>query len=83
MWKITKDEYNKDVDIKSVDYAKNVELTEEFRLLDGDSNQIYTGFSNDSQSEDAFAPLDDYGMPNDGCVSIEYMNKTTGEWEEL
>ena len=44
-----------------------------FRLLDGDGVVYAKGrFVGDAGSEDAFGPLDDYGMPNWGCTSIEY-----------
>ena len=55
-------------------------LKYQFRLLDDDGAVYYEGLSSSSSS---FAPLDDYGMPNDGCVAIQYRNKTTGEWEYL
>lgn len=32
---------------------------------------------------ESFAPLDDFGMPDSGCVTIEYFNMKTGEWEVL
>jgi hypothetical protein len=31
---------------------------------------------------DGFEPLDDFGMPNAGCTSIEYKNDA-GTWEVL
>jgi hypothetical protein len=52
----------------------------EFRLADGDDIVYYYGRCT---SDSSFAPLDDYGMPNDGCTDIEYKNPTTGKWEAL
>ena len=51
-----------------------------FRLKD-DGQVYYEGLCNDNNSQDAFAPLDDFGMPNAGCTSIEYFNN--GSWEVL
>ena len=48
-----------------------------FRLQDDDGNIYYEGWAN----EPCFDPLDDYGLPNDGCVAIEYL--TSCGWEIL
>ena len=53
-----------------------------FRLLDDDRIVYGYGLSTDNCTEHAFAPLD-YYEPEYGCVSIEYKNEETGEWEEL
>ena len=53
-----------------------------FRMLDDDGNLYYEGYSNDCNSEKAFAPLDDFGMPNAGCTEIQYKNNL-GKWETL
>jgi hypothetical protein len=54
-----------------------------FRLLDGDDEVTYTGrFIGDERSQDAFGPLDDFGMPNAGCTTIEYRN-INGKFEAL
>lgn len=53
-----------------------------FRLLD-DDNEVYAyGYSDDCNSEEAFAPLDRY-MNDYGCTSIEYKNSDTGEYEPI
>ena len=53
-----------------------------FRMLDDDDEVYYEGrFVGDHDSEDGFIPLDDYGMPNAGCTSIQYL--TNGIWETL
>jgi hypothetical protein len=53
-----------------------------FRLLD-DDNEVYGyGYSDDCDSEKAFAPLDEYEGAY-GCTSIEYKNSTTREYEQL
>ncbi len=40
----------------------------EFRMLDDDGIVYYHGYN----LGDSFAPLDDFGRPNAGCVSIQY-----------
>lgn len=53
-----------------------------FRLYDDDHILYYEGrFIGDHDSEDGFGPLDDFGMPNAGCTSIEYYRN--GGWEQL
>lgn len=58
---------------------------EMFRLLDDDGNIYYYGAiilnNDDGDGEEDFAPLYDFGMPNAGCVTIEYL--VNGEWEPL
>lgn len=49
-----------------------------FRLLDDDGEVYYIGYSSNNSS---FAPLDDYGMPNDGCTDIQYWED--GQWKSL
>lgn len=54
-----------------------------FRMKDDDGEIYYEGrFLGDEKSEDAFGPLDDFGMPDAGCTSIEYRN-AQGGWETL
>lgn len=54
-----------------------------FRMKDDDGELYYEGMIvADPGSEEDFAPLDDFGMPNAGCTSIEYRGKN-GEWEAL
>lgn len=52
-----------------------------FRLLDDDGQVYYEGYSNDKDSEKAFMPLDNFGMPNAGCTEIQYWEN--GKWETL
>ncbi len=49
-----------------------------FRMLDDDGEVYYEGYSDDSSS---FAPLDNFGMPNDGCTEMQYLEN--GKWETL
>jgi hypothetical protein len=55
-----------------------------FRLLDGDGILYYSGrLLGDAESEDGFGPLDDYGTPDSGCTTIQYLKPDTGKWETL
>ena len=51
-----------------------------FRLYDGDQNLYFEGYSNDSDSEDAFKPLDHFAESY-GVTTIKYFEN--GEWVEL
>lgn len=53
-----------------------------FRMRDDDGELYFSGrFAGDDTSEAAFGPLQDYGMPDSGCTSIEYLRG--GRWEVL
>lgn len=57
-----------------------------FRLYDDDGELYYTGrqaFVDPAEAdEDAeFGPLNDFGMPNDGAVRLDYWED--GEWKTL
>lgn len=52
-----------------------------FRLLDDDGDVYFYGWSKTNNDENAFLPLDCYGVAY-GCTMIEYKN-SNGEWEEL
>lgn len=54
----------------------------DFRLLDGDDVVYAYGVSDDCDSEKAFEPLD-YYKNHYGLVSIQYKDKTTGNYEYL
>lgn len=56
-----------------------------FRLKDDDGELYYSGrFLGDSMGGEAFAPLEDFGMPNAGCTMIEYWRPGAGGgWEVL
>ena len=82
MWIVNYDHLEKKpVAVMSGDFDKGAVLNQPFRLLDDDGVVYYEGLSDDSDSEAAFAPLDDYGMPNAGCTSIQYKRGT--KWETL
>jgi hypothetical protein len=56
----------------------------QFRLKDDDGEIYFEGrFVGDEKSEDAFGPLDDYGLPDSGCTSIEYFNPAKEKWQAL
>jgi hypothetical protein len=55
-----------------------------FRLLDGDGILYFSGrLLGDDESGDGFGPLDDYGTPDSGCTTIQYLSPGTGKWETL
>jgi len=85
MWIITHDilEHSKKIDIRSCDYDESLKenLIYRFRLLDGDSEVYYEGLSDDCDSGNAFAPLDDFGEGNAGCTEIQYQHR--GIWVNL
>jgi hypothetical protein len=55
-----------------------------FQMLDDDGELYYTGVrAGESQYDDGFEPLDDFGKPNAGCTEIRYLNTATGEWVTL
>jgi hypothetical protein len=59
-----------------------------FKIYDDDGIKYYEGrfWADDgsgSNSGDAFGPLDDYGTPNAGAVTIKYRNPGTRIWETL
>jgi hypothetical protein len=82
MWRIVYDYTEQSqVHLTSCGYDGEVELPFEFRLLDDDGNVYYRGFSDDNESEEAFAPLDDYGTPEAGCTDIQY--RINGGWKSL
>jgi hypothetical protein len=65
----------------------NPDAGDKFRLLDGDGQVYYLGRilegGPNSDDDAAFGPLTDFGMPDSGCVEIEYLNAATGEWVAL
>jgi hypothetical protein len=90
MWIIDKDNgFNPEFDKKSRagyvsrDYepAREKDLTQQFRMYDDDGVLCYEGRSTDSESEDAFRPLDELGTPDAGCTEIRYLRG--GDWETL
>jgi hypothetical protein len=84
-WIITKDLIEKGaaVGIRSHSFSKETEATavHRFRMLDGDNMVYFEGLSNKHDDESAFAPLDDFGKPSSGCVSIEFFENE--RWREL
>lgn len=90
-WKITADHLFPKFGGKSavgtasvgIDTVEESALTEKFKMYDDDGELYYEGVSDDCMTEGAFAPLDDFGQPNDGCTSIHYLNKKSGRYETL
>jgi hypothetical protein len=61
----------------------NPDTGHKFRLYDDDDELYYEGrFLGDPYSEEAFAPLDDYGTPNAGATRIDYL-ADNGKWVTL
>lgn len=65
--------------IAQVDQLQKDGFTQAFRLLDDDDEVYYTGWI--KPDTDEFAPLDDFGMPNAGCTSIQFQKEDT--WETV
>ena len=62
--------------------GKNADKLTRFRIYDDDGELYFSGyFLGDSESEDAFGPLDDYGAPDSGATEIRYLRG--GAWETL
>jgi len=57
---------------------KPKDLNFKFRLLDDDGNIYAYGYSD----KESFSPLD-YYQPLYGCVTIQYKNQLTGNYETL
>lgn len=60
-------------------YKLPIPMPHRFRMRDDDGELYYSGVC----SKEDFAPLDDFGLPNAGAVTIEYLNPRTGEYEAL
>lgn len=88
-WKITKESATDGTDLptrvgwESVDYVTGDPLPYKFRMLTDDGDVIYEGCSDNNDSEEAFAPLDDLGTPDAGCTDIQYWNEKKKVWESL
>lgn len=61
-----------------------------FRMRDDDDELYYEGRillsledPDAFDGQEQFAPLDDFGMPNAGCTTIEYRNTETKKWEAI
>lgn len=94
-WIITQDYLPTDLDLptrvgvagpRGMSEAQHEQLLagagEPFRLFDDDRTLVYEGlFLGDATSEEAFGPLEDFGMPDAGCTYIEYL--VDGRWEVL
>lgn len=82
-WTITGDHINggEYLNTSSKSFEKGMELPLMFRLCDDDGEVYYTGYTNDRWTERAFSPLDDFGMPNDGCTEIQFL--VDDKWETL
>jgi hypothetical protein len=57
-----------------------------FRMYDDDGEHYYDGRivgvgTGRNLSDEAFGPLDDFGMPNAGCTEIRYF--ISGKWRSL
>ena len=94
MWIVTKrfvdindneDPILEDCNVGSANIPKDYpieKLPYKFRMLTDDNEVMAIGYSDDCSTDDAFAPLDDYGEGAFGCTMIEYINEA-GEWELL
>ena len=66
-----------------LDKGTIVTMGKKFRLKDDDGEIYYEGmiFESDMTETTGFEPLDEFGMPNAGCTSIEYLEN--GKWVPL
>ena len=66
-----------------LDKGTIVTMGKKFRMKDDDGFVYYEGmiFETDMSETTGFEPLDEFGSPNAGCTSIEYMEN--GKWVEL
>ena len=84
MWKITHDHITKGEAVgvtSSIFEEGNItESWQKFRIFDDDKILYYEGVMS---PECNFEPLDDFGMPNAGCVSIHIWNSKKDIWEIL
>ncbi len=78
---VTKDYYSPntyfvDATDEQKDQIKKDGFTAHFKMYDDDDTLAYGGYLKTELdgTEEAFAPLDDYGMPNFGCTDIKYRN---------
>ena len=74
--------------VASAGYSKyQGESVRKFKIYDDDGELYYTGLyigpDDGDLGDDAFGPLDDFGMPNAGATEIRYLNRETGEYETL
>lgn len=59
-------------------------LTHRFRMLDDDGEVYYEGCCDSCDDDNALGPLDDFGMPNAGCSTIQYWESGKGGgWKNL
>jgi hypothetical protein len=72
-----------DVGTTSMSSKKNWKAMkrQKFKMYDDDGILYYKGYLYGDDA-DGFEPLDDFGMPNAGCVDIKYKSNN-GEWESL
>jgi hypothetical protein len=64
--------------------GNGAELKCKFRMLTDDGDVVYEGRCDTDDDENALGPLDDFGTPNFGCVTIQYWVKGAGGgWKNL
>lgn len=54
---------------------------QKFRLFDGDGELYYEGLYLGPDGETMFGPLNDFGTPNAGAVTIAYWNETKQDYD--
>jgi hypothetical protein len=54
-----------------------------FKMYDDDGNLYYSGRYVGPDGEERFGPLDDFGGPDAGAVTIKYRNPVNGKWEVI
>lgn len=84
IWKITMSTVGDELPIESTHWREGAEDMVDmvkFRMRDDDGELCYEGVGNCLTAGEGFEPLDDFGMPNAGCTSIEWF--VQGRWEVL
>ena len=72
-----------DTQLGTLDHPRlNEHVLTRFRIYDDDGELYFSGyFLGDSESEEAFGPLDDFGSPDSGATEIRYLRGD--EWGRL
>jgi hypothetical protein len=79
-WIITNDHIGTDCQGKGVYNRATENMPHRFKIYDGDGELYYEGRADDSDSQEAFEPLD-WATGYAGATRIDYLRN--GQWETL